>query len=302
MLRATCLRLADIRNSNPRILGRGRTRVSAGIEWIRDLDARQVPERLRRRIGNPQSDDAGRTPRRRPHAQRGPSKSRCFRLRRDGPTGTSPNGNGYAEFNFWQNDNGTWKFYGGQSKYGVDVDQCRRAVVHQASTPRRRSLSRPPRSRRTCRTRRRLGNSKDFPGLTEPRDASFNTQNRNAPSWLRHPPLSTKQIAAVNQNYRKRAQSVEAVDKLLADTEATLAAEHLTDKTYIVFSSDNGYHLGQHRLLYGKQTAFDTDIRVPLIVAGPGVPAGKVMHQVVENTDLATRRSPNSVVQRSHLP
>ena len=67
---------------------------------------------------------------------------------------------------------------------------------------------------------------------------------------------------------------MEAVDKLLADTEATLAAEHLTDKTYIVFSSDNGYHLGQHRLDRGKQTAFDTDIRVPLIVAGPGVPHG----------------------------
>ena len=80
---------------------------------------------------------------------------------------------------------------------------------------------------------------------------------------------------------------MEAVDKLLADTEATLAAEHLTDNTYIVFSSDNGYHLGQHRLLRGKQTAFDTDIRVPLIVAGPGVPAGRtVMPQVVQNIDL----------------
>ena len=36
----------------------------------------------------------------------------------------------------------------------------------------------------------------------------------------------------------------------------------------------------------GKRTAFDTDIRVPLIVAGPGVPAGKVMSQVVQNVDL----------------
>ena len=74
---------------------------------------------------------------------------------------------------------------------------------------------------------------------------------------------------------------MESVDKFVADTEATLAAEHLTDNTYIVFSSDNGYHLGQHRLVRGKQTAFDTDIRVPLIVAGPGVPAGRVVSQVV---------------------
>ena len=53
-----------------------------------------------------------------------------------------------------------------------------------------------------------------------------------------------------------------------------------------MFSSDNGFHLGQHRLARGKQTAFDTDIRVPLIVAGPGVPHGRVVPDVVQNTDL----------------
>src|SRR5262249_46622563 len=56
--------------------------------------------------------------------------------------------------------------------------------------------------------------------------------------------------------------------------------------TYIVFSSDNGYHLGQHRLTRGKQTAFDTDIRVPLVIAGPGVPRGRTAAQVTQNTDL----------------
>ena len=56
--------------------------------------------------------------------------------------------------------------------------------------------------------------------------------------------------------------------------------------TYFVFSSDNGYHMGEYRLLPGKQTAFDTDIHVPLIVAGPGV-AGRA------------RRPP---VRREHRP
>jgi N-acetylglucosamine-6-sulfatase len=83
-----------------------------------------------------------------------------------------------------------------------------------------------------------------------------------------------------------RAQSVEAVDKLLADIEATLTRDHVARNTYIVFSSDNGYHMGQHRLRKGKQTAFDTDIRVPLIIAGPGVPAGKTLPQVARNVDL----------------
>ncbi len=53
-----------------------------------------------------------------------------------------------------------------------------------------------------------------------------------------------------------------------------------------MFSSDNGYHLGQHRLNRGKQTAFDTDIRVPLIMSGPGVAKAKTSSAVVQNTDL----------------
>jgi len=66
-----------------------------------------------------------------------------------------------------------------------------------------------------------------------------------------------------------------------------LARQGIAKNTYIVFSSDNGYHLGQHRILEGKETAFDTDIRVPLIVVGPGIPRGKVVPQVTQNVDLA---------------
>src|SRR5262249_51410285 len=51
-------------------------------------------------------------------------------------------------------------------------------------------------------------------------------------------------------------------------------------------SSDNGYHMGEHQLFEGKQTAFDTDINVPLVVVGPGVPGGSVEQRIVENIDL----------------
>jgi arylsulfatase A-like enzyme len=69
-----------------------------------------------------------------------------------------------------------------------------------------------------------------------------------------------------------------------------------------VFSSDNGLHMGEHRLRPGKLTAFDTDIKVPLIVTGPGVPAGRTVSQMSENIDLcpsfeelAGARAPPSV-------
>ncbi len=60
----------------------------------------------------------------------------------------------------------------------------------------------------------------------------------------------------------------------------------LARNTYFVFSSDNGYHMGEYRLDPGKQTAFDTDIHVPLVVTGPGVPAGRVVSQLTSNIDL----------------
>jgi arylsulfatase A-like enzyme len=74
---------------------------------------------------------------------------------------------------------------------------------------------------------------------------------------------------------------------MLARVEATLRADGIARDTYIVFSSDNGLHTGEYRLMPGKMTAFDTDIRVPLVVTGPGVPAGVRTGAISQNVDLA---------------
>jgi N-acetylglucosamine-6-sulfatase len=79
---------------------------------------------------------------------------------------------------------------------------------------------------------------------------------------------------------------VEAVDDLIAKLQATLVKNGIADDTYIFFSSDNGYHMGDHRLVSGKMTAFETDIRVPLIVTGPGVAPGKTVERIAQNIDL----------------
>jgi N-acetylglucosamine-6-sulfatase len=206
------------------------------------------------------------------------------------------NATGYAEFNYLLNDNGAVHFYGGPTgtcgatgtpdNYGVDVlnADARSFIQRAGSKPFVMEVATfAPHAPYTPAER----NACDFPGLTAPTDPSFDRNNVDPPNWLGHrKPLTGKQIAHIDLEYRKRAQSVEAVDKLLADVESTLRAEHRLNNTYIVFSSDNGYHLGQHRLLRGKQTAFDTDIRVPLIVAGPGVPHGKTVRKVTQNVDL----------------
>ena len=76
---------------------------------------------------------------------------------------------------------------------------------------------------------------------------------------------------------------VETVDAIVA----TLRQTGDLGNTYIFFTSDNGFHMGQHRLLAGKATGFEEDLRVPLIVRGPGIPAGRVLPHMTVNIDLA---------------
>jgi N-acetylglucosamine-6-sulfatase len=127
-----------------------------------------------------------------------------------------------------------------------------------------------------------------FPGLTAPEPPGFNTLPANAPSWLAdHPALGTNQLARINWAFRRRVQAVQSIDDLIAKVRAALARNGLSGNTYVVFSSDNGLHTGEYRLMPGKLTAFDTDIHVPLVVAGPGVPAGTASDAMTENVDLA---------------
>jgi N-acetylglucosamine-6-sulfatase len=73
---------------------------------------------------------------------------------------------------------------------------------------------------------------------------------------------------------------------MIGDLQEAVASIGEEKNTYFMFSSDNGYHMGEHRLLPGKMTAFDTDIHVPLVVAGPGIAPGRVVQEIVENIDL----------------
>jgi arylsulfatase A-like enzyme len=128
-----------------------------------------------------------------------------------------------------------------------------------------------------------------FVGVEAPRTLSFNEQDvSDKPLWVRNTPLRTPaQIAQLDALYRKRLQSMLAVEDLVARLLETLRAVSQLENTYIVFTSDNGFHLGQHRLPAGKNSAYDEDIRVPLIVRGPGVPRGTAVEHLAVNIDLA---------------
>jgi len=79
----------------------------------------------------------------------------------------------------------------------------------------------------------------------------------------------------------------DVLDEMIGHLMETLKESEELDNTYIFFTSDNGYHMGQHRLTAGKWTAYEEDARVPLIVHGPGEPKGRTLSHLVLNNDLA---------------
>lgn len=129
-----------------------------------------------------------------------------------------------------------------------------------------------------------------FPDLRAPRTPAYNApHDAAAPHWLpKHAALTQADMDGIDKNFRKRAQSVLAVDKMIGELQAAVAAIGQAQNTYFIFSSDNGYHMGEYRLMPGKMTAYDTDIHVPLIVTGPGVSAGRKVEEIVENIDLCS--------------
>jgi N-acetylglucosamine-6-sulfatase len=122
-----------------------------------------------------------------------------------------------------------------------------------------------------------------------PRPPSFNEDDvSDKPGFLQElPRLNEDQIAEITTHYRQRLECLQAVDELVETLVDTLNDTGELERTYIVYASDNGFHLGEHRMLEGKDTAYEEDIRVPLAVRGPGVPKGRKVSGMALNIDLA---------------
>ena len=132
-----------------------------------------------------------------------------------------------------------------------------------------------------------------YPDAVVPRTPAYDARpGATAPDWLKDiPVLPQFEKDAIDDQFRLRTQSVLAIDKMISDIRATLRAVGKDRNTYIFFSSDNGYHMGDYSLLPGKMTPFDTDIKVPLVVIGPGVMKQEVK-QIAQNIDLSNVHRP----------
>jgi N-acetylglucosamine-6-sulfatase len=99
--------------------------------------------------------------------------------------------------------------------------------------------------------------------------------------------LPQRRIAGVTENYRQRLESLLAVDEGIAAIVRAVQAAGELDNTLFVYTADNGFFHGEHRIPAGKVQVYEPSIRVPLVIRGPGVPRGVRMTQAAINVDVA---------------
>ena len=121
-----------------------------------------------------------------------------------------------------------------------------------------------------------------------PIDPSFNEKNvKDKPGWIRvirrfGPGL----IAKIQSRYQRRLETLLSVDEAVERIVNDLAARGELANTYLIFTSDNGFMQGQHRLHQGKFAPYESSIQVPLLIRGPGIPAGGQPRAAVWNGDI----------------
>jgi N-acetylglucosamine-6-sulfatase len=103
----------------------------------------------------------------------------------------------------------------------------------------------------------------------------------------RRPVIRPRRVTGITENYRQRLESLLAIDEGVAAIVAALRASGELGNTLFVFTADNGFFHGEHRIPAGKVHVYEPSIRVPLILRGPGIPRGIRLAEQTINVDLA---------------
>ncbi len=130
-----------------------------------------------------------------------------------------------------------------------------------------------------------------FAGAPFPHDRAegFNEGNVNdKPRFIREAPyLSPTDTHTYRVYYQKALESLRAVDDGVQQVVDTLGAMHRLRNTYIIFTSDNGFFYGEHRLTGGKFLAYEPSTHLPLLMRGPGIKPGTSTGELAANIDIA---------------
>ncbi|KAI5275414.1 Arylsulphatase [Aureobasidium subglaciale] len=127
-----------------------------------------------------------------------------------------------------------------------------------------------------------------FLDVKVPRTSNFNPDTPSGANWIRR--LEQQNITNVDWNdhfHRQRLRALQAVDEMVDGLFDRMESLDLLENTYIFYSSDNGFHIGNHRMQPGKSTGCEEDINIPLIIRGPNVPINYTTQLVTSHTDIA---------------
>jgi len=99
--------------------------------------------------------------------------------------------------------------------------------------------------------------------------------------------MEPRAVAALQENYQQELESLLAVDEAVGGILGALQRQGELENTLVIYTSDNGFYHGEHRVRSEKTLPYEPGIRVPMIMRGPGVPRGENLDQLVSNIDLA---------------
>jgi arylsulfatase A-like enzyme len=120
--------------------------------------------------------------------------------------------------------------------------------------------------------------------LPLPAKASINESDvSDKPHFVQDSPI--RSVRGMRELTQQRLESLLSVDDAVAELIDTVEATGELDNTVIIFTSDNGFLIGEHRRI-GKDVAYQEATRVPLIIAGPGFDTGQIGHQLVSLVDI----------------
>ena len=127
-----------------------------------------------------------------------------------------------------------------------------------------------------------------FPGLQVPRSPSFNPDVPSGGGFIKTLEKQNDTVVEYNDEfYRTRIQSLQAVEDLIESIMDWLDKHpDISENTYLIYTTDNGYHIGQHRLPPGKTCNVEEDINIPFFFRGPGVEKGKTVSYATTHTDI----------------